>query len=147
MNTQVIEFLTSNPNSTQGQIAYAINLRGLGLFNLLKKMVNYEQIVVEGEGHDATYVVADTKTDEVLTEVQTIVKEAINTEETTVDTIDETTVEDAPINEETNVPTTEKQSEPPADVLTAVNATPAKAQAGRNTGTYKFNGTSYTRVS
>lgn len=55
MNTQVIKFLKANPNSNKGQIADAINLRGLGLFNLLKRMVNDGEIVVEGEGHDATY--------------------------------------------------------------------------------------------
>lgn len=145
MNTAVIEFLTKQPNSNKGQIADAINLRGLGLFNLLKKMVNEGQIIVEGEGHDATYVVAETKIEEVVTEVQTIVDEAVNTEELIIETAEGPTVESASINEKTNEQTTVEQGKQGTDVVTDVKAEPAKKTAGRNTGTYLFNGASYNK--
>ena len=59
MNTQVIEFLTNNPNSTRTQVGEHLQMRGLPLFNLLKQMVKDGQIVSTGEGNETAYLVAD----------------------------------------------------------------------------------------
>jgi predicted transcriptional regulator len=144
MNTQAIEFLTANPKSNKGQIADAINLRGLGLFNLLKSMVKEGKIAIEGEGHDVTYSVSEAMTEKVESDVQPIVEEAPNTKETTVETAIDPTTEPAPINEETSVQTAEIQTEQVVEKTPETKAA-TKAQSGRNTGTYKFNGTSYNK--
>lgn len=130
MNTAVIEFLTNNPNSNKGQIADGINLRGLGLFNLLKKMVNDGQIQVKGEGHDATYsIVAAEATTEAPVAEETVV--AASNEETTEESGTEETVDEQ----------TEQVTEQPSETETK----PAKKSAGRNTGTYKFQNISYNK--
>lgn len=143
MNKQVIEFLTNNPKSNKGQIADGVNLRGLGLFNLLKKMVNEKQITVEGEGHDATFVIAEVESDEQPENKTT--EDAPSEEETTVETVIEQPTEDAPITDETKVETTDEPSNQAPEVKTEVKAEPAKKTVGRNTGTFKFNGTSYNK--
>jgi hypothetical protein len=145
MNKQVIEFLTKAPKSNKGQIADGVNLRGLGLFNLLKAMVKAGEITVEGEGHDATYVVAEAKTEEVLPEVLPIVEDAPIAEETVVETAEEQPSVTAPIVEETIVETIEDKTDQVIEVVTEVKAEPAKKTAGRNTGTFKFNGASYNK--
>lgn len=128
MNTAVIEFLTNNPNSNKGQIADAINLRGLGLFNLLKKMVNEGEIQVQGEGHDATYCIVA---------AETIIDEhAI--EETVVTASNEETTEEADVDEATS-----EQIEQEAEQTSETKH--VKKNVGRNTGTYLFNGTSYNK--
>jgi hypothetical protein len=145
MNKQVIEFLTANPKSNKGQIADAVNLRGLGLFNLLKKMVNEKQITVEGEGHDATYVVAIAEVDSEEQPENKSTEVAPTNGETVVETVIEQPTEDAPITEETNAETTDEQSNQATEVKNDMKAEPAKKTAGRNTGTFKFNGTSYNK--
>ncbi len=132
MNTAVIEFLTNNPNSNKGQIADGINLRGLGLFNLLKKMVNDGQIQVEGEGHDATYCIAAEETTTETPVAEEAVVPASN---------EETTEEAGNKNEETS----DEQTEQIAAQLSETETKPAKKSAGRNTGTYLFNGVSYNK--
>lgn len=127
MNKQVIEFLTANPKSNKGQIADGVNLRGLGLFNLLKKMVNEKQITVEGEGHDATYVVAIAEVDteeEVATEVQPFVEQASPSEETQV-------TEEQP--DELETPENKDEENVKVDSI-------QKATTPRNNNKFKFNG-------
>ena len=133
MNTAVIEFLTNNPNSNKGQIADGINLRGLGLFNLLKKMVNEGQIQVEGEGHDATYWVATTEA----------IDEEVAGEQTVVETSSNETTHNSETTEEVGAATDEAISEQPKqDTVQPSETKPAKKNSGRNTGTYLFSGIS-----
>lgn len=55
MNKQVIEFLTTNPNSNKAQITEATGIKGLPLFNLLKQMVKDGKLTATGEGNDTVY--------------------------------------------------------------------------------------------
>ncbi len=132
MNTAVIEFLTKQPNSNKGEIADGINLRGLGLFNLLKGMVKSGEIQVNGDGHDATYcIVAAETTTEAPVAAEAVV--AASNEETTEEAGNK--------NEETSDEQTEQIAAQPSDTQTKT----AKKNTGRNTGTYLFNGTSYNK--
>ncbi len=87
MNKQVIEFLTNNPNSNKGQIADAVNLRGLGLFNLIKKMLSDGQITSQGVGQETTYSISEADGIEAVTDEQTVVDKTplsqVGTEEVT----------------------------------------------------------------
>jgi len=129
MNTQVIEFLTNNPNSNKGQIADAINLRGLGLFNLLKKMVNEGQITVEGEGHDATYSVPEATAAEAMTSFAVEVAH-----EPQVAPSQEIVAQTQPEQPNPN-PTAEVKNEGKKDAVPAVTKT-----IGRNNDKFSFNG-------
>ena len=51
----VIGFITANPGSTKATISEGTDLKGLPLFNLLKKLEKQGTITVEGGGADATY--------------------------------------------------------------------------------------------
>lgn len=134
----VIEFLTANPNSNKGQIADGVNLRGLGLFNLLKAMVKDGQLTVEGEGHDSTYRVAsvDAVTKEHTSEEMVI--ENPNSDEARSAESNKATNE---ANEETAGEQKAQATEQPAEVETK----PTKKQTSRNTGSFSFMGTSYNK--
>ncbi len=68
MEAQVIEFLTKNNGSTKAEMS-AAGLKGLALFNAIKKLQTEGKISVEGEGADATYsLVEQVVTDEPLAE-------------------------------------------------------------------------------
>ncbi len=54
-NEQLQQFLQNNPNATKAAIAEGIDLKGLQLFNLLKKMTGDGIIKEEGEGDEKTY--------------------------------------------------------------------------------------------
>jgi len=75
MNTQLIDFLKENSNSNKAAITVATGIKGLPLFNLLKKMLVDGQITVQGEGAEATYMLAETVSVEQITEVQPTVDE------------------------------------------------------------------------
>ena len=55
MDTQVIEFLKGTPNSNKAAITVATGIKGLQLFNILKKLHADGQIISAGEGNDTTY--------------------------------------------------------------------------------------------
>ena len=59
MNTQVIEFLKATPNSNKAAITETTGLKGLPLFNILKKMLTDGQIISQGEGQEMTYTLAE----------------------------------------------------------------------------------------
>lgn len=54
MEAQVIEFLTQRPGSTKADMVTA-GMKGLALFNAIKRLQTDGKITVEGEGADATY--------------------------------------------------------------------------------------------
>ena len=58
-NEKLVAFLKENPNATTTAITEATEIKGLQLFNLLKKMVNEGQITVVGEGSETTYSLAE----------------------------------------------------------------------------------------
>lgn len=58
MEAQLIEFLTQNPGSNKAAMATA-GLKGLSLFNAIKKLQNEGRITVDGEGADATFTLAE----------------------------------------------------------------------------------------
>jgi len=55
-NEQLQQFLHNNPNASKASISEGIDLKGLPLFNLLKKMTGDGIIKEEGAGDDKTYV-------------------------------------------------------------------------------------------
>ena len=136
MNEQVIEFLTNNPNSNKGQIADAVNLRGLGLFNLIKKMLGDGLITAQGEGNDATYSIAETAI-EPATEAQPVVDE---TPQSQVDTDVKTGTGEQ--NEQTEQTGGEvKEAVKKEEAVTKQSTT--KATTNRDNSKYKFNGEEY----
>ena len=54
-NENLIGFLKDNPNSTKETIGNGTGLKGLVLFNLLKKLQKNEQVIAQGDGDDVTY--------------------------------------------------------------------------------------------
>lgn len=76
MDKQVIDFLRENPNTNKAAITAATGIKGLPLFNLLKKMLTDGQVTVQGEGADATYTLAENVSVEQTTEGQPTVDEA-----------------------------------------------------------------------
>jgi hypothetical protein len=70
MEAQLIEFLTKNNGSTKAAMS-AAGLKGLALFNAIKKLQTEGKISVEGEGADATYnLVEQMVADDPLTETK-----------------------------------------------------------------------------
>ncbi len=63
MNKQVIDFLKENPTSKKAAITTATGIKGLPLFNLLKKLVTDGQITSAGEGNNATYSLNESYTE------------------------------------------------------------------------------------
>ena len=57
-NKKVIAFLKKNPNATKTAIGEAIGLKGLPLFNLLKKLVKEESITETAKGDEKLYSIA-----------------------------------------------------------------------------------------
>ncbi len=70
-NDKLIGYLKENPNATKATIGEALQLKGLPLFNLIKKLMADGQIATQGEGTDATYILVETVNEEPATEVQT----------------------------------------------------------------------------
>jgi len=66
-NEQVLDFIKANPNSNKAAITAATGIKGLPLFNLLKKLVTDGQITSAGEGNNATYTLNENYTEEKTT--------------------------------------------------------------------------------
>ena len=64
MNEQVIDFLKGNPNSNKAAITAVTGIKGLPLFNLLKKMLADGQIISAGEGNNTTYSLNENYTED-----------------------------------------------------------------------------------
>jgi len=54
----LIGFITANPQSTKTNISEGTDLKGLVLFNILKKLGKEGSITVDGSGTDATYSIS-----------------------------------------------------------------------------------------
>jgi len=127
MDTQVIGFLVANPNSNKAAIIEATGIKGLQLFNLLKKMLADGKITSAGDGNETTYALADTQSEEqpiVVEEIQPVVlgeKIHVTNEQAGQEgiVVEETAIEES------------KQD---------LKATVTKATASRDNSKYKFNG-------
>jgi len=120
-NDKLIAFFKENPNATKTAITDGTELKGLQLFNLLKKMVNDGQITATGEGNATTYSLAEAGDMELAADETGTEEQNLQTEETTAGTNDETV--------ET------KQT-------SAATKTKDKG-TGRDTGKYKFGNAEY----
>ncbi|PQJ09592.1 hypothetical protein CJD36_016770 [Flavipsychrobacter stenotrophus] len=54
-NEQVLAFIKNNPNTNKVAISDATGIKGLPLFNILKKLQTEQQITSQGEGPDMTF--------------------------------------------------------------------------------------------
>ncbi len=120
-NDKLIAFLKENPNATKTAITEGTELKGLQLFNLLKKMVNDGQITATGEGNETTYSLAEADAEELV--------------------VDETETEEQNL-------LTEETAEGENDEAVETEATPAAIKTknkgtGRDTCKYKFGGAEY----
>lgn len=120
MREQVIDFLKGNPNSNKAAITAGTGIKGLPLFNLLKRLLTIGQLISVGEGNNATYSLNDSYTEEQVPEEQT-----------------DATATDGPI--EPVVGNGKKEDKPKK---TADETTPV-ASTTRDNSKYKFNGEEY----
>ena len=127
MNEQVIEFLKGTPNSNKAAITAATGIKGLPLFNILKKLLADGQIISAGEGNDTTYTLAETQSEE-----QPIVTEEIQP----VVIVDEVQTTNEQAGQQGIVVEEAGNEESKQDV----KATVTKATASRDNSKYKFNG-------
>lgn len=120
----IIEFIKTNPKSNKASISEATGIKGLQLFNALKKMVTEGQLSIEGEGKEATYDLA-------VPEENVIIDEQPSAEETTEEATKEEKTEQPTTSEEQT--DTEDKNEQPAD----------KTVTYRNNDKFTFNGQEY----
>jgi len=135
MNTdeQVLDFIKANPNSNKAAITTGTGIKGLPLFNLLKKLVTDGQIISEGDGNNATYSL-----NESFTEVKAS-EENAGTEEQNEQTEQPgviATDEGAEVQAGAEVKE-EVKEEPSAETKTT------KSTTSRDNSKYKFNGKEY----
>ena len=138
MSTQVIDFLKGNPNASKAAISEVTGIKGLQLFNLLKKMQTEGQIKSEGEGNDTTYCIveisAETQNDEAST------NEAEKSPETNIEVVN------TPANEHGGEQANKEaqDGEQKGGEQTNQKVTTASEQATpRNNNKFKFNGEEY----
>ncbi len=62
-NEQVLDFIKTNPNSNKAAITTGTGIKGLPLFNLLKRLLTDGQITSAGEGNNATYLLNENYTE------------------------------------------------------------------------------------
>ena len=127
-NENLIGFLKDNPNSTKETIGNGTGLKGLALFNLLKKLQKEEQITANGDGDDVTYSLVEETTDAEQTDV-----------EETPGVVTETITEEQPGAKQTEVTDT-ATNEPATNEQTEVTK---KKSAGRDNSKFTFNGEAY----
>jgi len=137
MNEQVIEFLKGTPNSNKAAITAATGIKGLPLFNLLKKMLGDGHITAQGEGQETTYSISEADSIAPATDEQKVVDE---TPQPQVDTEVKTGTGEQ----------NEQKDEPGAEVKEEVKKeepitkeTTTKATPSRDNSKYKFNGEEY----
>ena len=125
-NEQVLAFIKNNPNTNKVAISEATGIKGLPLFNILKKLQTEQQITSQGEGPDMTFTTVeetpagDNETPVVIEPIVPVVTPS------TEETADKQNVT------EDKTPVEEKKEEP----ITKVTST-------RNKDKYIFNGEEY----
>lgn len=73
-NEKIIKFLKENPNSDKTTMAAAVGIKGLELYNLLRKMESENIVITDKRGQNVRYALKETTADQPGVEV---VKEAI----------------------------------------------------------------------
>jgi len=127
-NDNLVGFLKANPNSTKETISNGTGLKGLVLFNLLKKLQKEEQITAQGDGDDITY---------------SLVEETENVEARDVEETPEivtNTITEKQVDVEQTVVTDTVTNEPATNEQTTVTK---KKSAGRDNSKFTFNGEAY----
>ena len=137
MNEQVIEFLKGTPNSNKAAITAATGIKGLPLFNLLKKMLGDGQITAQGEGQETTYSVSKADGIERVTDDQTIVDGTLQSQVGTEINM-ETDEQDKQTEQSGEIVGDEVKQEEPV-----INETMTKATTKRDSTKYTFNGEEY----
>ena len=145
-NEQVLDFIKANPNSNKAAITAGTGIKGLPLFNLLKKLVTDGQITSAGEGNNMTYTLNENYTEVKASEENAgTEQENEQTEQPGVIFTDE--VKEVQTGAEVKEEVTE---EPPAivgevkkDEPIAEEKTTKAASTTRDNSKYKFNGEEY----
>jgi hypothetical protein len=137
---QALAFVQANPNSSKASIGEHLQLKGLPLFNLLKQMVKDGQIVAQGEGQDTTYTVSEATVTGPTEPEETPQANEQRTETGLAVDAEEQPGEALETKEETKIEVTDENKEEKQDKEPVIKKT-----AGRNTGTYKFQNTSYNK--
>ncbi len=129
----VIGFITANPDSTKATISEGTDLKGLVLFNLLKKLEKEKVVTVDGGGADATYSINENNSEEEpLVEDE---NDEQSGDEDVEDYADEEFDEDDEDEEKEN--DDEKNNEPAKDKKAA------SKPSSRDNSKFKFNGEEY----
>ncbi len=126
----LIGFITANPDSTKAAISEGTDLKGLPLFNLLKKLEKQGSITVEGGGADATYSINENDGEE----EQDVTDEEEEQEGDGELEGDEDGVE---ANDDDEATTNEEDNGPVKDKKTTVKS------SARDNSKFKFNGEEY----
>ncbi len=143
-NEQVLDFIKANPNSNKAAITAATGIKGLPLFNLLKKMLADGQVTSAGDGNNATYSLNENYTEVKASEENAGTEEQNEqAEQPGVIATDEVTevqpgaVVKTEVKEEPAIVGDEvKKEEPAAEKTKAISST-------RDNSKYKFNGVEY----
>jgi len=132
-NEQVLAFIKANQNTNKVAITTETEIKGLQLFNILKKLLSDGEIISTGEGNDTLYssvvkveAIADEKQDSVK---ELTVADSMTEEQTEANTATENETE---VEESKTVETETKETEP----IT-------KKTSGRNNDKFKFEGEEY----
>ena len=128
-NENLVGFLKDNPNSNKETISNGTGLKGLVLFNLLKKLQKEEQITTQGDGDDTTYSLIEGTESVEATDVEEI-----------PDVVTDTITEEQPGIEQTEVTDTTATYEPAINEQKEVTK---KKSAGRDNSKLTFNGEAY----
>ncbi len=128
MNTQVIDFLRENPNSNKAAITAGTGIKGLPLFNLLKKLVTDGHIISVGEGNYTSYSINENYSEQQVSEEKAASEEQNEQTEQTGAEVK------AEVKEETASNDGDKKKEEPV-----TDATITKATTSRDNSKYTFN--------
>jgi len=129
-NEQVLVFIKANPNTNKAAITTATEIKGLQLFNILKKFLADGEITTTGEGNDMVYS-SSVKEETVANENQEIVVETA-----VADSLKEEQTEDSSSTEN------EIEEEPKTETK-KTETTVTKKTSGRNNDKFTFEGEEY----
>jgi len=133
-NEQVLAFIKANPNTNKAAITTATEIRGLQLFNILKKLLSDGEITSICEGNDTVYSTG-IKEESVADEKQDVIEEKVG--------------EFSITKEETEAPSsTENETEVEEESKTVETETKIEEQvtkktSGRNNDKFTFEGETY----
>jgi hypothetical protein len=137
-NETVLEFIKNNANTNKAAISEATGVKGLPLFNILKKLQTEEKITSQGEGPDMTF----TSSDDIQPENK-VMNLQVPSEEIRNENKDELIQSEKAI-VDLQVPNEQANKENPENKGEQKNEeTPAKVSSTRNKDKYIFNAEEY----